>query len=484
MPDSTSPRPVAVGAVMAPLMLVLFIATLDQTIVATALKGLGEALGDAAAAPWIATAYLLTSAVSTLIFGKLGDLFGRKPVFQAAVLIFTASSALCALAPTMAWLIALRAVQGIGGGGLGSLVMTIVADLVPGRERARFQAVLGIVPVAAIILGPLLGGLILDHLRWQWIFLINVPVGLVALLAIAARLHLPPRERHGERRRIDAAGALLCTVFSTALLSLAVLGGAAWPWLSWRSLGLGALGLAALAAYVRVEYRAAEPLTPPRLFRDPVFVISAVLFFLASAVLFVGMLFAPLMLQTVFGLSALAAGAGIVPLLAGLIAATAVSGALIARNGRYRIFLLAGAVLGALGLGALARTGLDTPLWAILAALAVTGAGVGFFIQVVVLAGQNTVRMADLGVATGALNFFKTYGGAAAGAVFGALLAARLPAGPHASAAQVLAAFRAVFSWAVPLMLLAFLLALQLRETPLSHTVIDIAEGRLDVPEY
>jgi MFS family permease len=195
------------------------------------------------------------------------------------------------------------------------------------------------------------------------------------------------------------------------------------------------------------------------------------------------MLFAPLMLQAVFGLSALAAGAGLIPLLLALIAATAVSGAMIARNGRYRIFLLMGAALGAAGLALLSRTAPGTPLWATLGALAVSGAGIGFLIQVVVLAGQNAVALRDLGVATGALNFFKTYGGAAAGALFGALLAARLPAG-HADAAQALAAFDAVFFWAVPLMLLAFLLAWRMPEKPLSPAIIDIAEGRLDVPEY
>lgn len=470
------------AAVMAPLMVVLFISTLDQTIVAAAIQGLGKALGDSALAPWIATAYLLTSAVTTLIFGKLGDLYGRKLILQISVAIFTAASVLCALAPSMAWLIFLRGVQGIGGGGLSSLVMAIVAELVPGRQRARYQAVLGIVPVSAIILGPLLGGAILDYLSWHWIFLINAPICVVAFLSIAARLHLP--HQAGMARQVDILGGLLCTVFSSALLLLASLGGSAWPWASWQIATLGTLGVAALLLYIRVEQRTAEAITPPRLFASSVFTISALLFFLASAVLFIGMLFAPLMLQAVFGMSALYAGASIIPMLVGLIVATGISGAAIARTGRYRHFLLLGALLSGSGLLALSRVSQDTPHALILLYLTVIGVGVGFFIQIVVLAGQNTVAVRDLGVATGTLNFFKTYGGATAGAVFGALLAARLPSSPDASPAALLPAYHDLFAWSVPLMVIAFALALRMRELPLSDTTIGISEGRIDVPEY
>ncbi|WP_218571476.1 MFS transporter [Pseudomonas lactis] len=203
-PDTKQPLTgTSVSAVLLPLMLVLFISTLDQTIVATALAQIGEELGDAANAPWIATAYLLTSAISTLIFGKLGDMHGRKKVFQASVAIFVLGSALCSFAPTMLWLIGFRALQGIGGGGLNSLVMAIVGDMVSPRERARYQATLGIVPAIAIILGPVLGGLIVDHWSWPWIFLINVPIGVLAFVIIATRLHLPT---HKSAHRLDIAG--------------------------------------------------------------------------------------------------------------------------------------------------------------------------------------------------------------------------------------------------------------------------------------
>jgi EmrB/QacA subfamily drug resistance transporter len=469
------------GRVMAPLMLVLFISTLDQTIVVAALERIGAVLGNADLAPWVATAYLLTSAVTTLIFGKLGDMFGRKIVIQISIAIFVAGSVLCAVAPSMVWLVTFRAVQGIGGGGLNSLVMAIVADLVPGRERARYQAVLGIVPAIALIAGPFLGGVIVDHLRWPWIFLINVPLGLLALMAIGARLHLPRRR---SPHRVDFAGGLLVLVFTTALLLVTVLGGKTFPWFSIGIGALGVIGLMAFVAYIVVERRAAEPITPLRLFADGVFSIASMLFFLATAVLFVGLLFVPLMLQTVFGLSASRAGACIVPLLVGLILATMVTGTTITRTGRYKRFPIVGALLGGMALAGLGHISLDTPIWLILALLVALGAAIGLFIQVTLLAGQNTVAPKDLGVATGALNFFKSLGGAVGAAGFGAILAAAMPLSPTLASAGTLAAFHTVFNGAIVLMVLTLLLAIVMEERPLSVEMLEIAEGHVDVPEY
>jgi EmrB/QacA subfamily drug resistance transporter len=483
MPAETAqpPQRAAIAAVMLPLMLVLFIATLDQTIVATALGAIGAALGDRGTAPWIATAYLLTSAVTTLIFGKLGDMYGRKPIFQWSVAIFVGGSMLCAVAPSMLWLILFRAIQGLGGGGLSSLAMAIVGDLVSARERARYQAILGIVPAIALILGPVLGGFIVDRLSWPWIFLINVPIGVFAFITISARLHLPRRENP---HRIDFAGGILATLFTTTGLLVTVIGGHGYAWLSWQVFGLAAVALTALIVYLWVEHHAAEPITPLRLFRDRVFSIASALFFLSTAILFVGMLFVPMMLQSLFGLSAFAAGACIIPLLIGLVGATMATGNTIPRTGRYKRFPVIGALFCIAALAALCRLSLQTPLWAILVALTLLGAGIGLFIQVILLAGQNAVASKDLGVATGALNFFKSFGGAAGAAVFGAILTAATPGAAATSPVASLAAFHAVYGWAILLMGVALLLALLLEERPLSEETIMIAEGKIDVPEY
>lgn len=480
--DITQTRTDAFGLkwiVLIPLMLVLFISTLDQTIVVTALDRIGSTLGNEALAPWVATAYLLTSAVTTLILGKLGDMYGRKPVLQWSIAIFVGASALCAVAPGMYWLIGVRALQGIGGGGLNSLVMAIVADLVTSRERARYQAILGIVPALAVVAGPLLGGLIVDHFTWQWIFLLNVPFGLAAFLLIAVRLDL---DRRSSPHRIDYAGGVLATIFTTSLLLATVLSGSVFAWSSWQTLGLLMLGAVALIAYVAVERRAPEPITPPRLFRNSVFNISSALFFLSTAMLFVGMIYVPLMLQTVDGMSASAAGGCIVPLLLGLIGTTMVSGDRIAKTGRYKIFPIIGGVLCLVSLLFLAVAPAATSLLTMIAVLVVLGAGIGLFIQVTVLAGQNAVAPRDLGVATGALNFFKSLGGATGAAVFGAILAAN--AASSGRAIPDIAAFHQVFLWAAPLAAICLVLAVVMEERPLSQEVMEIAEGKIDVQEY
>ncbi|WP_394781728.1 MDR family MFS transporter [Undibacterium sp.] len=469
----------AIMTIMVPLMLVLFISTLDQTVVATALHGIGQALGDTASATWVATAYLLTSAVTTLIFGKLGDMTGRKPVFQASVAIFVAGSVLCAMAPSMLWLIVFRAIQGIGGGGLNSLVMAIVGDLIPARQRAQYQSLMGIVPAIAIIIGPMLGGFIVERWSWPWIFLINVPIGITAFIIIARKLHLPTRS---SEHRIDLAGGMLATVFTSAFLLLSVCGGQVYPWLSWQIAALACTTVTACIIYIWVERRAAEPVTPLHLFSNRIFTASLALFFLSAALLFISMLFVPMMLQMVFGMSAFRAGACIIPLLLGLIIAAMVSGSLIARNGRYKRYPVIGALLCGGGMHLLSRIGAETPVWMILVLLAIIGIGVGLFIQVTVLAGQNAVDAKDLGVATGALNYFKNIGGAAGAAVFGAILASAMPG--QASAEQLMAAFEPVYAWAAWLMLPALILAVRMEEKPLSEQIIEIAEGKLEVPEY
>jgi EmrB/QacA subfamily drug resistance transporter len=462
-----------------PLMLVLFIATLDQTIVATTIPTIGRALHAAGSASWIATAYLLTSAVTTLIFGKLGDMYGRKKIFQFAIVVFLAGSALSGLSSSMGMLIACRALQGVGGGGLSSLVQAILGDLIPARQRARYQAYGGITATLGIIAGPLLGGVFADDLSWRWIFYVNLPVGIAALAVIAARLDLPVRR---SERRADYAGGLLATIFTTALLLLSVWGGDRFAWGSAPILGLAAAALLGLLAYLVVERRAAEPITPLHLFGSSVFSINAVQFFLTTMVLFVGMLYLPDFMQQVHGYSAFDAGLFLIPLVVGLIAAAGVSGSMISRSGRYKRFPIAGAVLSGAGMAALGMVSAGTPVWLLAVLLVVVGVGLGFFVQVSLLAGQNAVAGRFLGVATGALNFFKTIGGAFGAAVYGAILAGRL--GDAHSRAAVASSYGTVFLWCVPVMALALVLALAMCEQPLSDEMIAVAAGEQEAPEY
>ncbi|CAM3409698.1 MFS transporter [Rouxiella silvae] len=466
-----------IGKVMLPLLLVLFISTLDQTIVATALGPISLVLGNQSLAPWVATAYLLTSAVTTLLFGKLSDITGRKLMLQVSIVIFVVGSLLCAFAPTMLWLIVFRALQGIGGGGLNSLVMTVVSELIAARERARYQAILGMVPALAVIAGPVMGGFIVAHWDWMWIFMINIPVGVLAFMLLAARLHLPHLR---VPRKLDISGGLLVTIFTTAILLLATKDGKG-IWSSWI---LGLIAGLCFFAYLFVESRAVEPITPLHLFKNRIFSIASILFFLSTAVLFICMIFVPLMLQQVFGLGSLGAGGSIVPLLLGLIFGTIVSGGVITKTGCYKIFPVLGAIFSALGLYAMSLIKLHTSLTMIMLSLGLVGIGLGFFIQVTTLAGQNAVSHRELGVATGALNFFKTLGGAVGTAVFGAIQTSAMQSLSGVKPEQMISSFHAVYFWALPLMVIALILALLMPEKPLSEKVLEIAEGKFDVPEY
>jgi EmrB/QacA subfamily drug resistance transporter len=479
--------------VLLALMLVVFIATLDQTIVATAIPGIGRALHSITSAPWIATGYLLTSAVSTLILGKAGDARGRKQVFLLAVVVFLTGSVAAGLATSMPVLIAARALQGIGGGGLTPLVQAITGDLIPARQRARYQAWIGIIATLAVVGGPVLGGIFVDDVSWRWIFFINLPVGLAAIAIIAAWLRLPA---HRSERRADIAGGLTVTAFTTAALLLTVWGGTRFGWTSAPVLGLIAVAVLTLAGFLLIERRAADPITPLPMFRSRAFSICTALFFLSTLVLFAGLIYVPELMQFVRHYSSFEAGLFLTPLLVGLIGAAGLSGSLISRTGRYKIFPIAGAVLAGGGMLGLSRLGGTSPVWILAVALVVTGIGLGFFVQVSVLAGQNAVDYAQLGVATGALNFFKTMGGAFGAAIGGAVLAARLASQPashaagHAATAHIVSTasylhgFQGVFFWTVPLMAVALILAIALPERPLSTEIREIAAGRAEAAEY
>jgi EmrB/QacA subfamily drug resistance transporter len=480
----TPDRPVSGGALLlllVPLMLVSFIYTLDQTIVATTLPTIGRDFHSLSETSWVASAYLLTSAVSTLVFGKLGDMYGRKQIFQFALVVFLIGSALCAVAQNMPMLIFTRALQGIGGGGLGSLTQAIVGDLAPARSRSKYLAYVGIVATVSLVSGPLLGGVFADDLSWRWIFIINLPIGIIAMAIVASRLHLPV---HRSEKSIDYPGAGVVTIFTASLLLVTVWGGDKYAWGSATIISLIVVAVLSLVGYVLIEARAAEAITPLRLFRGQVFSISFAQFGIATLVLFVPLLYIPEMREQVNGDSAFTAGLFVIPLMVGIVIGTMTCGQLIARNGRYKMYPILGSILTGVPMFLISRFTAATPAVWLLLLLLVAGGGLGLLVQVALLAGQNDVAGGDLGVATGALNFSKTLGGAIGSALFGAILIAGLHHQAAPSVASYVHAYQNVFLWTVPFMVVSLVLGAAMREKPLSEEMIGVVEGKVEVPEY
>ncbi len=405
------------------LMGAMLLAALDQTIVATALPRIASDLNGLDKLSWVVTAYLLSSAIVTPLYGKISDMFGRKKIFIVAILIFLLGSVLCGLSQTMNQLIFFRAIQGLGGGGIFVLVFSIIGDIVSPRQRGRYQGYFGAVFGLSSVIGPLLGGLFTDNLSWRWIFYINLPIGALALAAIWYKLHLPVRRTS---HQIDFSGALLLSISAATLLLALVWGGTVYPWLSAPVLGLLTTSLVAGILFVRNEMKAVEPIIPLRLFRSDIFRVSVLLSLLSGLLMFGAIIFLPEYQQLVRGDSATRSGLLLTPLVFGLLFGSVFSGRLITKYGYYRPFPIIGTALVSLGFILFSNLARDTSQWLLTVWMLILGLGIGLFMQVMTLAVQNSVDRKDLGTATSVVIFFRTIGSALGTAIFGAILTSRL----------------------------------------------------------
>jgi len=484
-----APERPRVRVIFGALMLVILLASLDQTIVATALPTIVGDLGGLAHLSWVVTAYLLASTVTGPLYGKLGDLYGRKGVLQFAIILFLVGSALCGAAQNMAQLIAFRAIQGLGAGGLLVTTIAVVGDIIPPRERGRYQGLFGAVFGVSTVIGPLLGGFFVDNLSWRWIFYVNLPVGALAFGVIGAVFH-----SHAERvhHAIDYRGGALLAAGLSCVVLFTSLGGSTYAWSSAPIVTLGVLGVALLGVFAFAESRAAEPILPLELFRNRIFAVCSGIGFIIGLSLFGSVTYLPLFLQIVRGRSPTSSGLQLTPMMAGLLVTSIAAGRLISRWGRYKPFPIAGTAVLTCGMVLLTRLDVHTTALQASLYMLVVGLGLGMVMQVLVLAVQNAVEFRFLGVATSGAVLFRQVGGSVGIAVFGAIFVNRLHAdlhgvrGPRTASpllvkqlppeahARYVSAFSAalhpVFVVAAGIAVLSFALTWLLREVPLRQT--------------
>jgi EmrB/QacA subfamily drug resistance transporter len=437
-------------------------AVLDQTILATALPTIAGDLGRLTDLSWVVTAYVVTATASTPLWGKLGDRHGRKRLLEIALAAFVTSSALCGIAQDMTELIVMRGIQGIAAGGLMTLAMASIGDLVSPRERGRYQGYIAATFAAATVLGPLVGGLLVESVGWRWVFYVNLPVGLIALAGLQLRLPAGTDER--PTRPLDVLGAALLAAATSAFMLVCVLGGDRYAWDSPAILGLIGVTVALAGALIVRERRAADPIVPVALLRTRSVAVASTALFLGTAALFSVTVFVPLFLQTATGASPTQAGLLLAPMMLGTTLSTMLSGRFIARTGRYKRFPIAGLALMAGALVLLAALAGDPSRTATGLGLIVFGLGFGMVTQVLVVAVQNSVDRRELGVATAATGFFRALGGAVGAATLGAVFAARAGSGVPA---DIVDAVQLVFVVAAPLAALALLVVLRLPERAL-----------------
>jgi EmrB/QacA subfamily drug resistance transporter len=423
-PTAPEPQQRSVRVVMLALMITMLLAMLDNLIVGTAMPTIVGDLGGLEHLSWVVTAYTLATAASTPIWGKLGDMYGRKGIFLTSIVLFLIGSVLSGMAQDMGQLIGFRAIQGLGAGGLMVGVMAIIGDLVPPRERGKYQGLMAGVMAIAMIGGPLVGGTITDHLGWRWSFYINLPLGAVALAMVTVVLHLPNKKR--TKAKVDYLGAGLLTVGITAIVLVTTWGGSEYAWDSAVIMELIAIGVVSLVGFLFVETKAAEPIIPLHIFRNRNFTLMSVVGFMSGFVMFGAVLFLPLFQQSVQGASATNSGLLLLPMLLSMMVVSLIAGRVTTNSGKYKIFPIIGSILMVAGLFLLAQMDTGTTRLTSGIYMAVLGAGMGFLMQITMLVAQNSVELKDMGVASSATTLFRTLGSSFGVAIMGALFTGRV----------------------------------------------------------